>query len=69
MHGFQCRPELATWFTFICTDENITMPKVYLTSLGPSKFGHSSFILHPISKAPALDFSRFSASSDVHYAA
>ena len=24
--------------------------KVYLTSLGPSKFGHNSFIFHPISK-------------------
>ena len=27
-----------------------TPTKVYLTSLGPSKFGHNSLIFHPISK-------------------
>ena len=47
----------------------IIATKVYLTSLGPTKFGFNSFIFHPISKyQPALDSSRFSASSDVHYA-
>ena len=48
--------DVATGFISVCADPgvtgNIDRPgaKVYLTSLGPSKFGHNLFIFHPISK-------------------
>ena len=62
-------PQSLVTVAYSLLDQYNTSVKVYLTSLGPSKFGHNSFIFHSISKyQPALDSLRFSASNDVHYA-